>query len=132
MLKTEVKLSNLAYLIVYVKDTDKTKAWYRDILGLKIKVDSPDWVELETQGTTLALHKHDKMPAPTKREEGLPIAVFHVEDIYAAYEALKAKGIKFEKEPQVVCEGEGGKVGKSVDFTDPDGNKLSVFGYTSK
>ena len=93
MLKTEVKLSNLAYLIVYVKDTDKTKAFYRDMLGMKIKVDSPDWVELETQGTTLALHKHDTLP--TGKREGLSIPVFHVEDIYAAYEALKAKGIKF-------------------------------------
>lgn len=130
MLKTEVKLSKLAYLIVYVKDTDKTKAFYRDTLGMKIKVDTPDWVELETEGTTLALHKHDSMP--TGKREALSIPVFHVDDIYAAYEALKAKGIKFEKEPQVVCEGEGGKVGKSVDFTDPDGNPLSVFGYTTK
>lgn len=127
---TEVKLSTLSYVILYVKDTAKTVPFYRDTLGLKVRVDEHGWVELETGSVTLALHSDDKLPA--KRQGGEPIVVFNVENIQQAYESLKAKGVKFEKEPQIVCEADGNKTGKSADFVDPDGNRLSIFGYEKK
>ena len=127
--KTDVKLSTLSYVILYVKDANKSLPFYRDTLGLKVRVDSPGWVEFETGATTVALHSDEKLPAV--RPHGQAIAVFNVEDIDAAYESLKAKGIKFAKEPQVVCETDG-KAGRSADFQDPDGNPLSIFGYSAK
>jgi catechol 2,3-dioxygenase-like lactoylglutathione lyase family enzyme len=132
---TDVKINALSYVILYVKDTEKTKLFYRDTLGMKIKTDHPGWVELETGSTTLALHGEDKhnpaKQAPKQAESGQPIICFGVKDIYATYEALKAKGIKFTNEPQIVCE-EGDQVGKSADFHDPDGNHLSIFGMVKK
>ena len=128
--KTDVKLSTLSYVILYVRDASKSVPFYRDTLGLKVRVDSPGWVEFETGATTVALHSDEKLPAV--RPHGQAVAVFNVEDIDVAYESLKAKGIKFAKEPQVVCEGEAGKVGRSADFQDPDGNPLSIFGYGAK
>jgi catechol 2,3-dioxygenase-like lactoylglutathione lyase family enzyme len=122
---TDVKLSTLSYVILYVKDTAKTVPFYRDTLGMKVKVDEQGWVELESGPVTLALHAEANLPA---KREGQPIVVFNVENIQQAYESLKAKGVKFEKEPHVVCEAEG-KSGKSADFVDPDGNRLSIFGY---
>lgn len=125
--KTEVKLSTLSFVILYVKDTEKAVPFYRDTLGMKVKSSEPGWVELETGSTTLCLHGHETLPA--KRSEGQAIACFSVDDIYATYEALKAKGVTFAQEPHTVCEAEG-KTGKSADFTDPDGNQLSIFGFT--
>lgn len=126
---TDIKLSTLAYVIVYVKDTKKALAFYRDVLGMKVRFDDNGWVEMETGAVTLALHADEKH----KVDQAVgPVPVFSVEDIYAAYEGLKNKGVKFDKELQVVCEGEEGKVGKSADFRDPDGNRLSVFGYAKK
>lgn len=123
---TDVKISTLSHVILYVKDTAKTLPFYRDTLGFKVKMEEPGWVELETGTTTLCLHGHEKMPAT--RTDADPIMVFGVDNIQHAYEAFKAKGIKFDGEPKVVCEAEG-KVGKSADFKDPDGNRLSIFGY---
>jgi lactoylglutathione lyase len=123
---TDVKLTTMSYVILYVKDTAKAVPFYRDTLGFKVKMDEHGWVELETGSTTLALHGHEKMPAT--RTDAEPIIVFNVENIQQAYEALKAKGIKFVSEPKVVCEVEG-KIGKSADFKDLDGNSLSIFSY---
>ncbi len=128
--KTDVKLNQLAYVIVYVKDTEKSVPFYRDTLGMKVKVAEKGWVELDAGQTTLALHGLEPGKTVTTGS-GQPIICFSVEDIYGTYEALKAKGIKFEKEPHTVCEAEG-EDGKSVDFKDPDGNQISIFGYVKK
>lgn len=125
---TDVKLSTLGYVILYVKDTEKAKAFYRDVLGLKLKVDHDGWVELDTGTTTLALHGTDDLP---EKRLGQPIVVFNVPDIYAAYESLKSRGVKFESEPQKVCQ-EGDQIGKSADFEDPYGNRLSIFGLVKQ
>ena len=45
---TKVKLSKLSYVIVYVKDTEKATQFYRDVLGMPVKVDAPGWVEFDT------------------------------------------------------------------------------------
>ncbi len=126
---TDVKLSTLSYVILYVKDASKAVTFYSETLGLQVKFNEQGWVEFKSGAVTLALHSDDKLPA--KRQGGEPIVVFNVEDIQHAYDGLRAKGVKFEKEPQVVCEIEG-KIGRSADFTDPDGNRLSIFAYSAK
>lgn len=126
---TPVHLKTIGYVILYVKDAMKTAEWYKDTLGIAIKFAEEGWAELETFGTTLALHSHDKLP--TTREETQAVTVFQVEDIKATYQALKDKGVKFEKEPHEVC-AQDDFVGLSADFTDPDGNKLSIYGKVFK
>lgn len=128
--QTKVSLSTLSYVIIYVKDTDKSVPFYKDTLGMKVKVNHPGWVELETGSTTLALHGEDP-------EQGTPgtgdraVMVFGVDNVHEAYDSLKAGGVKFEHGPHEVCE-EGDKVGMSADFRDPDGNLLSIFSYVAK
>jgi len=127
---TQINLKTLGYVILYVKDSAKALSFYRDILGLKVKVDEQGWVELDTGSVTLALHSNPSLPA--SREEHT-VVCFTVDNVDACYADLKARGIKFDKEPQVVCEGEvKDTVGKAADFKDPDGNKLSIFGFVSK
>lgn len=125
----KISLSNLAYVIMYVKDTEKSVPFYRDQLGIKVRMQHPGWVELETGSTILALHGEEK-PMP-KRTEGQPVMVFHVDDVYATFEALKANGIKFDSDPRQVCEEET-SIGFSADFKDPDGNLLSIFSLVPK
>lgn len=126
--KTKVQLSTVSYIINYVKDTKKAVEFYRDTLGMTVKVDSPEWVEFETgSATTLALHKSDESPAKTESTE----LVFAVEDIFEAYKQLKEKGVKFCNEPMQVCE-EGDKVGYSATFSDIDGNRLAIYSMVPK
>ena len=126
---TKTKLSTLSYVIVYVKDTEKATQFYRDTLGMKVKVEAPGWVELDSGSTTLALHGAENLPA--KPKEGNTDLVFTVENVYEAYDELKKAGVKFSHEPHQVCE-EGDKVGFSAGFNDLDGNTLSIFSYVDK
>ena len=122
--KAPVKLSTVSYIILYVPNTSEALKFYRDTLGIKVRMDEDGWVELETGSTTVALHGEKQ--ADKARSGGRAVVVFNVDDISEAYEQLKAKGVKFEKEPQIVCE-TGDHVGKSADFTDPYGNQLSIY-----
>ncbi len=122
--KTDVKLGTLSFVILYVTDTAKATAFYRDILGMKVKVEEDGWVELDAGATAVALHHTDKMQ---KSEiESAPVLVFTVENIKDAYEALKDKGITFHNEPKQVCETPD-QIGMSTTFSDPYGNMLSIF-----
>ena len=44
------------YVIVFVSDMDRSAAFYRDVIGLQLKFESPEWTEFATDGATLALH----------------------------------------------------------------------------
>jgi len=126
--KSDVKISTLGYVIIYVKNIEKAKTFYRDKLGLSLKFDSPEWVELNTGTTTLALHPDPNLPDKRPETPGWPIVVFNVDNIQEAYEGLKARGVKFENEPQI-CHEEGDSVGRNASFHDPEGNKLSIYGF---
>jgi catechol 2,3-dioxygenase-like lactoylglutathione lyase family enzyme len=122
---TDVKLSRLGYVILYVKDTTKSLPFYRDTLGMKVLKEEEGWVEFESGETTVCLHGDKELKSNHQERTSL---CFNIEDIKGAYEALKAKGVKFDKEPHVVCQADG-KTGLSADFHDPDRNSLSIFGF---
>jgi catechol 2,3-dioxygenase-like lactoylglutathione lyase family enzyme len=49
----------LNYAIVFVSDMKRSVAFYRDVVGLPLKFESPHWSEFSTEGATLALHMSD-------------------------------------------------------------------------
>jgi lactoylglutathione lyase len=64
----------LRYVIKFVADMDKAVKFHRDVLGLRVKFESPGWSEFATGETTLALHPaSDKNPAG-KVELGCTVA----------------------------------------------------------
>ncbi|PWT99965.1 MAG: hypothetical protein C5B53_04700 [Candidatus Melainabacteria bacterium] len=128
--KSDVKIKNLGYVIVYVKDIERGVAFYRDTLGMEVKLDDEGWVEFDTGAATLALHVDAKLTG--SRSPGQPIPVFCVDDIKHTYESLKKAGVKFEHAPKEVCEVGPNQIGLSADFLDPDGNFLSIFGIVNK
>jgi catechol 2,3-dioxygenase-like lactoylglutathione lyase family enzyme len=58
--------TQLRYVIRFVADMDKAVKFHRDVLGLKVKFESPGWSEFAAGETTLTLR-----PASTRiqREE---------------------------------------------------------------
>ena len=44
------------YAIIFVSDMKRSVSFYRDVLGLPLKFESPGWTEFATAGATLALH----------------------------------------------------------------------------
>ncbi|MCW5821581.1 MAG: VOC family protein [Cyanobacteria bacterium TGS_CYA1] len=129
---TDIKLKTLSYVILYVPDTKEATTFYTEKLGFKVKMEEQGWVELESGPTTIALHESEPGMKLACEKTLAPVLVFKVENIKEAFEALKNKGIQFSQEaPQEVC-ATTDHVGFSADFTDPFGNKLSIYGETKK
>src|SRR5919109_5445023 len=64
---------HLNYAIVFVSDMKRAVSFYRDVLGLRLRFESPDWTEFLTDGATLALHVADAANAGRCRP-GLSVA----------------------------------------------------------
>ena len=59
------------YAIVYVSDMSRSVRFYRDIVGLPLRFESPEWTEFDTGGATLALHASEpRSPGDADRERG--------------------------------------------------------------
>lgn len=115
------------YTMVMVSDMQKSIKFYRDVLGLPLKFESPEWTEFQTGTTTLALHggavKANHPLHSTEKENfaGSCSIGFQVEDLNKTYQALQAKGLKFIM-PPTQREGEGIKLAVVLD---PDGLPVS-------
>ena len=91
------------YAMVNVSDMDRSIAFYRDVLGLPLKFESPGWTEFDTGTTTLALHPGRPAAAP-KLDDDQPTAGtcslgFSVTDIDVVFTELKKRGARFVMPP---------------------------------
>ncbi len=87
--------TKLRYVIKFVADMNKAVRFYRDVLGLQLKFESPGWSEFVTGETTLALH-----PASDKNPAGKVELGFTVADVEAFYRDMSAKGVLFSMPPK--------------------------------
>src|SRR5437667_10500973 len=85
-----MKETQLRYAIKFVADMEKAVKFHRDVLGLKLKFESPGWSEFATGETTLALH-----PASDKNPAGKVELGFTVADVEAFYRDMNAKAVVF-------------------------------------
>lgn len=80
-------------VILFVQDVSKVGAFYRDVLGLPVKV-SPDdpkaWLEFEAGACSIALHDGGA-PSAGRRQ---PKIVFFAEDVAQTRVELIARGAK--------------------------------------
>lgn len=111
---------------VGVNDMDKSKAFYVDQLGLKVKTDigqgKMHWITLDLPGggASLAL-----TTAFGNFKPGTMSIQFTTSDIQAAYKQMNAKGIKPTGPIMDDFHGSGSGV-KGFQINDPDGNILSI------
>ena len=119
------KLSQISFVMLGVHDLPRAVAFYRNKLGLSVKSEIPGFAFLDGGNVTLCLSQPlARSVTPTA---GATEVVFAVEDVTAAYEALRARGVTFANEPRNVT----GSFW-AANFEDPDGHKLSIFGPQSK
>ena len=55
-----------SHAIIFVSDMARSVAFYRDVLGLPLRFESPEWTEFDTPGSTLALHLADGPAVPRR------------------------------------------------------------------
>ena len=106
----------LNYVIKFVADMDRAVRFYRDVLGLPLKFQSPGWSEFETGDTILALH-----PASQKNLAGAVELGFNVPDLGKFHQEMKAKGVQFSMPPTKQDFG-----GLLAQFVDSEGAHCSV------
>lgn len=106
----------LSYVIKFVADMNRAVKYYRDVLGLQLKFESPDWSEFVTGETRLALH-----PASAKNPAGAVELGFTVPDIQKFHQDMVAKGVQFSMPPTKQDFG-----GLLAQFLDSEGAHCSV------
>jgi len=107
-----------AYVMLVVNDMERSTAFYRDVLGLNVRTQSPDWTELEAGGIRVGLHSTtDKLHVKPNESYGLG---FYVDDIQKAHDLLKSKNVHFIRPPDKE------DFGWLAVFTDPDGYHIDL------
>jgi catechol 2,3-dioxygenase-like lactoylglutathione lyase family enzyme len=117
----ELKLSRLVSVMLGVRDLNASLQFYRDKLGLKVKMQEPQLALLDAGPVTLGLSPGHVRLAP--QVNGATEVVFEVEDVSVARQALMDRGVAFMNEPRQVTPTDW-----AAHFRDPDGHLLSIFG----
>lgn len=107
----------LSYAIKFVGDMDQAVAFYRDVLGLPLAFQSPDWSEFSTGDTRLALHSASAANPPGSVQLG-----FRSEDLDAFYAAREVNGMTFTAPPVDL---HGSRISRALDC---EGAEISVGG----
>jgi lactoylglutathione lyase len=112
----EVSDMKLNYAIKFVADMDRAVKFYRDVLGLPLRFQSPGWSEFSTGETLLGLH-----PASEKNPVGSVELGFNVGNLEKFYQEMNAKGVQFSMPPTKQDFG-----GMLAQFLDSEGGHCSV------
>ena len=110
--------------MIFVSDMSRSVAFYRDVLGIPLKFESPGWSEFASEGATIALHKSDG-PALEPEPKGVETAGrsrpgFEVEDLDAFHTRMVEHGVPCAQEPTPLF---GAKIAQ---YWDPDGLIFAV------
>ena len=108
--------AKLTHVIEFVADMERAVTFYRDVIGLPLKFQSPGWSEFATGDTTLALHHASEKNPAGKIEIG-----FSVGDIQQFHAELSGKGVAFPMAPKKQDFG-----GTLTQFVDSEGANVTV------
>jgi lactoylglutathione lyase len=112
----------VSYAIVFVSDMKRSVAFYRDVIGLPLKFDSPEWSEFSTEGATFALHRAEKAGAngETELPAGHCRPGLAVRDLDAFHLRMIEHHVICTQQPKDLF---GAKIAQ---YLDPDGLAISV------
>jgi len=116
---SDVKLGALAQISRTVRDIKESEAWYGTTLGLTHLYSFGSLAFFDCAGTRLYLHAHEKPGAES-------ILYLRVEDIRAAYDALRARGVQFADAPHMIHRHADGTEEWMAHFNDPEGRPLAI------
>ena len=117
----------VSYAIVFVSDMKRSVAFYRDVIGLPLKFDSPEWSEFATEGATFALHRADRHSGPAEAghsQDGSAAGScrpgLSVRDLDAFHVRMIEHNVVCKQQPKDLF---GSKIAQ---YLDPDGLEISV------
>jgi lactoylglutathione lyase len=115
------------YAIIVVSDMKRAVSFYRDVIGLPLKFESPGWTEFATDGATLALHASER-PNPEKdnpqqTHAGQCRPGLSVPNLDEFHKRMLERKVRCIQEPKETF---GARIAQ---YVDPDGLVISVSDY---
>ncbi len=112
------------YAIIFVSDMKRSTAFYRDVIGLPLRFESPEWTEFATEGATLALHASDGVAGLGEDPDHLPPGRcrpgLSVPDLDEFHRRMVEKEVPCLQKPKL-------RFGvRLAQYQDPDGLAISV------
>ena len=115
---TTIRLATIGTIMLGVRHLESSLAFYRDKLGLEVRMKLNDVALMATGGVALGLIVRNPLPPAGGTE-----IVFPVDNVRAAYAGLQAQGVSFINQPHQITPTDW-----AAHFKDLDGNLLSIFG----
>ncbi|HLX45701.1 MAG TPA: VOC family protein [Bryobacteraceae bacterium] len=116
----ELNLSTIGQIALTTRDLAPAVEFYRDKLGVRFLFQAPNMAFFDCGGVRLMLG-----PPEGTKDSFNSILYFKVDDIQAAAETLKARGVVFEREPHLVAKMPDHDLWLAF-FRDPEGNVLAL------
>jgi lactoylglutathione lyase len=110
------------YVIQYVESLRRSVTFYRDVIGLKVRIEGDGYVEFETANTKFSLFERSKLLELIGREGGdAPCGEigFLIEDVDEEAERLRDLGVEILSGPIDRPWQE-----RTLHIADPDGNVI--------
>ena len=117
-----MNVKKVGNVILAVKDLNKSVEFYNKILGMPIKNQRENWVDLGQSGAILSLHPavESSPHVGTSVDNGVLIGLL-VGDVASAVEELKSKNVAVHRGIQER------EAGINAIILDPDGYMISLF-----
>ena len=115
-----MNIKRVGNVILAVKDMGKSVEFYNKILGMPIKRERDNWIDLGQTGALLSLHPTSDTDGDSSIDNRILIG-FVVGDVSSAIDELKLKNIKIHRDIQDKSSG------KNAIILDPDGYMISLF-----
>jgi len=121
-------MDQLGYVILFVRDLERSVAFYRDVIGLPFKLQGDGYVEFATQGARFGLYDRNRLGELTGQRTDPPDhpggeVVFLVEDVDAEAERLREAGVTILRGPLDRAWGH-----RTLHLEDPDGFVVELAG----
>ncbi len=118
---TEFGLARIGQIATRVRDLERAVRFYRDVLGMRFLFQVPNMAFFDCAGVRLMLG----LPEGPDSDHPGSVLYFRVDDIHAAHETLRVRGVPFEGEPHLIARLEQHDLWMAF-FRDPDGNLLAL------
>jgi catechol 2,3-dioxygenase-like lactoylglutathione lyase family enzyme len=118
----DLRLGAIGQISRQVSDIGKAVEWYGEVLGLPHLYTFGDLAFFDCDGTRLFL----SAPEDGGRVEASSVLYFRVDDVHAAYDQLRARGVGFAGAPHMIFRHESGVEEWMAFFEDPDGHLLAI------
>jgi len=115
----------VSMVMLGARDLEKSLAFYRDKLGIRVQMQIPGFAFLDTGAVSVILS--EALAKNSANVVGATEVIFTVADVRAVTDALKQQGVEFSHEPHQV----NGPMW-AANFPDPDGHLLTLFGPERK